>query len=366
MRVGVFSPVINRCGGAEWVAVNIIADLKEHGHKVILLTDNLLDQKKFETVFNRTVSVDQQVIFPLGFFNSPTDYHNLYTDSIRSLTLKSKCDILVDTFSNALLPGVDIAYIHHPLLRKVEMELPFIRNKIFFYPYQCYLKSRKIFDNKLIFANSQFTAEAIKFEFGIDPHVLYPPISNSFLNNNQKSIVGPRSNTVITIARISIEKNLEIIPYIANSTREDIFFTIVGLLDSDSILESLKRLIKKFKINDRVKIFTNVNRDTLRKYLLASKVYLHPVIKEHFGVSIIEAMSLGCVPIVHDSGGPKEFVPQHLRFKNIWGAAEKVEHVIDNWSKTQSIAFVNSSKRFSEKNFSEYFMKLFNSYFKNK
>ena len=366
MRVGVFSPVINWCGGAEWVAVNVIAALKEYGHQVILLTDSHLNQKKLENVFNRHVSVDQQLIFPLRFFNSPTNYHNIYTDSLRSLMLKSKCDILVDTFSNALLPGVDVTYIHHPLLRKVEMELPFAGNKIYFYPYKNYLRSSKrTLANKLILANSQFTAQAIKSEFGKEPHVLYPPISNSFLTKDKAKKIGPRENNVITVARICKEKNLGIIPYIVQSTRNDISFTIIGLLDSDYILHSLQRLIKKLKISNRIKILTNINRDKLRQCLLGSKVYFHPVINEHFGVSIVEAMSLGCVPIVHDSGGPMEFVPKTLRFKNILEAAEKIEQAIDDWSPTQSIEFANYSNKFSEKNFSERFMNLFNSCFKD-
>jgi len=33
-------------------------------------------------------------------------------------------------------------------------------------------------------------------------------------------------------------------------------------------------------------------------------MYLHPMPYEHFGISIIEAMALGCVPVVHKSGGP--------------------------------------------------------------
>ena len=65
MIVGVFSPNINWCGGAEWVAVNIINVLKENGHQVVVLTDNPLNQSRFQSVFNRKVSVDQQIIFPL-------------------------------------------------------------------------------------------------------------------------------------------------------------------------------------------------------------------------------------------------------------------------------------------------------------
>lgn len=139
MIIGVFSPVINWCGGAEWVAINIINTLKEHGHQVIILTDKSLNQDKFASVFNKKVSVDRQIVFPLAFF-APTDYHNLYTDAVRSLLLKSKCEVLIDTYSNSILPGTDVCYVHYPLLELLPLNL---RNKIYFYPYRRFLDFSK-------------------------------------------------------------------------------------------------------------------------------------------------------------------------------------------------------------------------------
>ena len=132
MIIGVFSPVINWCGGAEWVAIDLITALKEQGHQVIVLSDEPLNQSKFEHVFGRKLLVDQQLIFPFRFFSSATNYHNIYTDALRCLMLKTKCQVVIDTYSNAILPGAEISYIHHPLLRRVEAALPIIRNKAFF------------------------------------------------------------------------------------------------------------------------------------------------------------------------------------------------------------------------------------------
>ncbi len=117
-------------------------------------------------------------------------------------------------------------------------------------------------------------------------------------------------------------------------------------------------------MSEKVKILTNVRRDRLRGILLNSKVYLHPMINEHFGVSIVEAMSSGCIPVVHDSGGPREFVPQDLRYKSIEEAAEKVEKAIDKWSPKEASRVSKIADRFSEKNFSKRFIDVFNSYFK--
>ena len=362
MLVGIFSPVINWCGGAEWVAVNIINVLKQQGHQVIVLSDRSLNQNKFEYVFGRKVTVDQEIIFPLRFF-SGADYHNIYTDALRSLVLKSKCSVLIDTFSNALLPGMNVSYIHHPLLRRVEMGLSNTKNKIYFLPYQCYLRSHEE-DNrkKLIFANSKFTAAAVKAETGTEPYVLYPPVASN-IGLKATDFVNQRDNNVTTVARIYNGKNLEIIPYIARLTRNEIFFTIVGLLDSEEFLASLQKLIKRLDVAKRVKILTNVKREQLQKILLNSKVYLHSAKNEHFGVSIVEAMSLGCMPVVHDSGGPTEFVPSRFRFKIVEEAAKKVEEAIDNWSPKQAREISQRTDRFNEKNFAKQFIDAFDSHF---
>ena len=36
---------------------------------------------------------------------------------------------------------------------------------------------------------------------------------------------------------------------------------------------------------------------------------------EHFGITISEAMAGGCVPVVHDSGGPQETVTPDVGFR---------------------------------------------------
>jgi alpha-1,2-mannosyltransferase len=361
--VGVFSPIINFCGGAEWVAINIISALKEHGHQVIILTDKPLNQSKFVNIFNRKVSVDQQVVFPLAFF-PPSDHHNVYTDAIRSLILKLKCEVLIDTYSNAIFPGMDVSYIHYPLLRMVQNGLPYLRNKIYFYPYRRFLDfSKRNTDSKLFFANSRFTAEAVKAEFGVEPHILYPPVSNDIMNHKESKLDRQRDNTVITVGRISQEKNLQLIPYIARNTSKDVSFIIAGLLGSREVLESLLELVKKLKVSAKVKILPNVSRDRLREILLNSKVYLHPMVNEHFGISVVEAMCSGCIPIVHDSGGVREFVPPNLRYGSIEEASEKVEKAINDWSPIQARKVSKYAERFSEKNFSKQFMDVFNSHF---
>jgi glycosyltransferase involved in cell wall biosynthesis len=83
---------------------------------------------------------------------------------------------------------------------------------------------------------------------------------------------------------------------------------------------------------------------------------------EHFGVSIAEAMASGCIPIVHDSGGPREFVPETFRFNSVEEAAKKIERAIFEWTPKNAGKPVQMAKVFSEEHFVTRFLKILNSY----
>lgn len=364
MIVGILSPLINRCGGAEWVALNIIAALKENGHQVIILTDQSLNQSKFSEIFNRRINVDQEIVFPFALF-PPADSRNVYTDALRAWLLKLKCDLLIDTYSCAVLPGTNISYIHYPILDNLQNEFSYLRNRIYYFPYRSYLKTfHKNNIKKFFLVNSKFTASATKKIFDVEPYVLYPPVSNEILNSNEIVSTKQRDNSVITIGRISNEKNLNLIPYIAKDVQKNITFRIAGLLDSKEVFDSLLKLTNRLAVSNKVKIFPDITRDRLQQLLLTSKVYLHTKVNEHFGISIIEAMASGCIPIVHDSGGAKEFVPKEFRYKNLEEASEKVEKAIDTWSPERADEISKQANKFSEENFSKSFIGLFNLYCK--
>jgi hypothetical protein len=73
-------------------------------------------------------------------------------------------------------------------------------------------------------------------------------------------------------------------------------------------------------------------------------------------------MASGCIPIVHNSGGPVEFVPEPFRFNRLGQAARKIEQAIFEWSPQQATRFVRIAQSFREEKFSENFLKMFNSY----
>ena len=364
MKIGIFHPTLNLCGGGEWVALNIINSLRQNGHEVIVLTDERLSQTKFLKTFGKKLQNDGEIIFPFHFF-SRGDPHNIYTDIISCMLLKLKCDIVIDTYTCLVLPKTDIVYMHYPLFKQSALQEPVqekkmfskMKNMIFFLPYRVYEKKLREKNKQLILANSEFTSRAVKFDLGLKAHLLYPPLSGYFLQSEETIRNSHRLDQVVTVSRFAPEKNLEIIPFIAKQMR-NVRFLIIGNLQYKTTYSNLLKLIKDLNVENRVSLIPDLPKTQLKQILLESKIYLHCAKNEHFGVSVIDAMASGCIPIVHNSGGPKEFVPEYHRYNNVAEAIERINHVIMEWSPLQALEARNSTLKFCQEIFSDRLLSL--------
>jgi len=84
-------------------------------------------------------------------------------------------------------------------------------------------------------------------------------------------------------------------------------------------------------MDSRIKLLRDIERAELVKSLNTAKVYLHTS-KETFGISVIESIAAGCIPIVPDNSAHKETVPfNELRYQenNISDAQEKIKKAIN-------------------------------------
>lgn len=352
MKIGFFSPSINRIGGGEWVTVNMINSLKTRGHKVVVCSPERINTAKILSVFGKKLCFDEQVNFWPSIFD-PFNLESIYPNVLRSLLFSLKCDLYIDTFSNAVLPWVDAVYFQGS--GKI-LSLPKGLKGHFFIPYKTLITLANKSKDKTLMACSEFCARFIREATDLPVNVLYPPVSNFYMVKDVRSRL--RKNVVVTVSRFSKEKNLEIVTQIAKLVRGDVLFIIAGSCYSQDVLDSILEPIRKLKVSDRVKVIPNIPRNHLRDILRTSKAYLHTRLNEPFGVSVIEAMSSGCIPVVPDSGGPREFVPRYLRYKTIDEAAIALENSVFEWSPKKAEAFVQSTNRFSEERFSSEFIRI--------
>ena len=62
-------------------------------------------------------------------------------------------------------------------------------------------------------------------------------------------------------------------------------------------------MITKLNVDDRTEVLTNISSQRFLKALLTAKVFLRTLPNEPFGMSVVEAMAAGCVPVVPRDGG---------------------------------------------------------------
>lgn len=365
LYVGIFCPTLNVYGGGEFVALTIAKTLAQNNYDVTLFVNEQVNPMEIQKFFGENLPPFIKTIVKPSLAH-PRGLIDFYQTIIRSYIFKLKCDIWVDAYSNRIFPWSNIIYIHFPFLNHFHYrpKFPYLKSRNFLaiasLPYVMLEKNLRGDRGKLILTNSQYTAEEIRRFSGRKVEVLYPPVPS--INFDINLTKNGRKNMVVSISRFEPGKGLEKIPYIASLTDSDIQFAIIGRLHYRNTLLSLQKLITGLGLKDRVKLFPDATRLEMKQILRNAKIYLHTMIGEHFGISIVEAMAMGCIPIVHDSGGPKEYVPQEFRYKTVHEAAKKITKEIQEWTDRKALKILKIAEKFREEKFSIRFMELFRRY----
>ncbi|HRU81610.1 MAG TPA: glycosyltransferase, partial [Candidatus Methanomethylicus sp.] len=188
-----------------------------------------------------------------------------------------------------------IRYVHNPImhrLREVERKGAFW--SAYRRPYE--IISRRIPENCILLANSNFTSSRIKEEWGRDASVLYPPV--------ELKTPGDKVRQVVSVGRFSFEKRYEEVVQLAK-TMPAMKFIICGALYDRAYYE---KIAAQAVGRENILLMPDVPDADLEILLAKSRFFLHAMRNEDFGIAIVEAMSCGCIPVVHRSGGPKEIV----------------------------------------------------------
>ncbi len=225
---------------------------------------------------------------------------------VRSL----KSDIVISTYGDLDILNnlADIVYIGgmpFSLARDYRGNMPEIMKKgytQFAYNIMNILVHLLMRKNPLLLANSSFTNDILvkSYRWKSRICVIYPPCDTGEINLPDK-----KRDMVLTMSRFLQGKGLEAIPHIARET-ERWKYVIVGSTKegSDNVIANLRLKAKELGVADRLEIYYNAPRQVLLRLLSEAKVCLSLMKNEMFGISIVEGMSSGCVPIVHKSGGP--------------------------------------------------------------
>jgi alpha-1,2-mannosyltransferase len=367
-KAAVIHHTLNAVGGETAVALETIDLLHELGYEVQLVTVQKPDLSATAKAYGRDEIPVSRIVsvfpFKLNYFGI---YQRLLT-VLPMLGIDRHSDLVINTHGNALpYSGISnvpyIIYLHFPtlLIRSEEYRNMKYQSSLFWKaylkPYQVMLgrmSKKAIRKSKLILTNSEFSRNAIKRLYpDSDPQVLYPPVDvDRFSPALQPSGMND-SRQVLVLSRLSPEKQVENAVKTAARLPSDIRFRILGSLapSNRGYFKMLKKMVHDNGLEDRVSIQPNATNQELMHAMSDSSVYLHTMVGEHFGVSIIEAMAAGLVPVVPSYGGCSEIVPPDYQYGTIEEAAARIEKNVAESSAAKRHQMHDAASQFSSAKF---------------
>jgi alpha-1,2-mannosyltransferase len=352
---------LNSPGGEAAVAIETIQSLNDLGYDVHLVTIQKPNIEAISKISGKTIPVTKVYsLFPFKI-----NYLGIYQKILTQLTsLKTKdVEIVICTNGVTLPTNIPcnipvILYLHFPpsLITTQKYEnLKYNKSlfwSIYYKPYKALssILIKKAFSKSdLILVNSQFTKDAVKEIFpASNPSVLYPPVNiDLFYSSYQCKF---RYRKVLVISRFSPEKQIENAIKISKLLqKENISFKIIGSLipSNKSYFKYLKKMVVDLGVEKNITIVPNATFDEILKSLSESMIYLHTMHGEHFGISIIQAMAAGLVPIVPSYGGCSEIVPLNYQYKEIEDAANYILKAINDYDPKTREYMHNIAKNFS-------------------
>lgn len=219
--------------------------------------------------------------------------------------------LIINTSGDALSGTGDVMYIHYPSFLNHTVYYPGLTGISRFLGDIYSLVNASLFPLikrrvRLFIANSKFTANFLRELLSVDPIIINPPVNLDDILEKQVLDLAEREKRVITVARISPEKHPELAVYLAYLLKKYKVPTVLaGAFSSHNkpLYDELVELSVKMNVDDYFEIKTNISREELIELYRRSIAYVHITPKEHFGISIVEAMAAGTPVIIPKNSG---------------------------------------------------------------
>jgi glycosyltransferase involved in cell wall biosynthesis len=321
----IVSPYLDHLGGGERYMLSVAEVLESLGNEIYFAWDNLEEVNKLAAMLGIKLSAPHldPNIKKLYFGNNPF-----------SMYLATRGYDIVVYLSDGSIPllGGKCNILH--------MQVPFhgVGGK----SWKNQLKKRFVGH---VIVNSKFTKEIIDREYGINSTILYPPVK-------KVDCKSPKENLILSVGRF--EPSL-------NAKKQDILIDVwralspripgwklvlAGASASDDWVSSLKARAAEIPIEFAVA----VSYDKLCELYSRATIYWHaagygidehknPELTEHFGISTVEAISAGCIPLVVPHGGQVEIVSnQDLHWNTKEELMDKTLALIHNPSRSSYLS----------------------------
>lgn len=229
-----------------------------------------------------------------------------------------------------------------------------------------------------ILSISGYTEYWIKRYWKKDSRVLFPPVDTESFK------AGSKEKIILSVGRFFPEhhnkKQYELARAFTEMVKtdpnemKDYRLILAGGLENRESHTAYVEKIKEISEGYPIEIRTNISWSELKDLFSKAMIFWHaaglnedenknPAKFEHFGITTVEAMSAGCIPVVINRGGQKEIIEEAVngfKFEDISELKEKTIYVIKNYDHIDKIKFraISDSRKYSNKNFEENLLKI--------
>ena len=370
---------LNTCGGSERLAITVMQALSKIGIQFDLTTFEKPNMFKLDTAYGKAVASVIQGIRKVNVLRS-----------LEKVDIKKHYDLTINThgdmlpyFASDFSKNNSITYCHFPLAKylinsKDPEYTRFLNSAILATMVNTDCSSRKYFQsaqtayihmlrNSTVLSNSEFSCKAIRKAFGIYSILLSPPVDVDFFRNTAllSSLSSNRKDVILVVSRFHPSKKIENAIRLAKLLKQYEIgsgMKIVGNLPPSryGYYSYLKQMVQDYNLTDYVTFEINVSFSKLIALMQESKIYFHPLPGEPFGISTVEAMSAGLIPVVPNIGGHTEFVPPKYQFRTFGEGVEAIVSAL-NAPNSERILISDSVRKYSIQSFIQRFQHIVNS-----
>lgn len=299
MKIGIYDPYLDDLGGGEKYMMKI-AECLSGKHGVTVFWDERKD----------LIEITRRFFLNLSKVSLAPNIFSRQVGLIKRLWGTKKYDVIIFLSDGSIpLSFSGKLFIH------LQQPMPGAKKS-----FKTRLKLARV--NK-VFCNSYFSKSYIDKSLGVDSLVIYPPVEINVKPVGKENIIlhvgrfRPRDpmtgasdykkqDLMTEVFKDMVEKGLKNWRFIlAVSVREG----------EEGAFHKLKETARGFPIE----FLVNKTNDELWEIYSRAKIYWHasgygedlekhPEYAEHFGISTVEAMGAGAVPVVINAGGQKEII----------------------------------------------------------
>ncbi len=382
MRIAIYNANLHTMGGGEKYMGVIAEALAENNDVEILCTVDIDKDKlcrKLDLNLSKVKIVPLNVENDSEVFSEKSKEYDLFINSTYFSKLKSQCP---NSIMVLFFPWIEphqypiwvkkyaYKFLGNTLFKKSDDSGSNILNRFYASQQNFFEKRQYLRTYNLFISISHYTHYWVTKELGVPSELLYPPVDTNGLK------AGEKENIIMSVGRFFIhshnKKQLEMIKvfkelYDENKeTMGSYTYHLCGSVADDEDSRKYLETCKKEAEGYPIEIHADIAIEELRDWYSKAKIFWHatgmgenirknPDKFEHFGITTVEAMAAGVVPVVINKAGQSEVVKNDVD-GYLWNNVRQLKNMtlslVKNEEKRKALAeeAVKSSKLFSKDN----------------